>query len=1161
MAFNGKTAVILRRLRTSKNAFNDVFSYVRSLAPTELKRSIHDLSEKLADKSLLFGNPFPEKFRDLLDWRNLYQGPDRKDLIVAAAELSFFSKQLNNFVVLQTRFDRNLLAKNYDICGTVLDEVEGAFGVSLWLLEMRLSLLELQEGVEGQKKLANRLLDDPDINPHCKTMIYMFSLKAERNVTSERYFSTLSSKVAAPKTPYTHGHYLYFHLGFFSPIEPVDIHTVLLFERGSSIIDRYLTFIRVSQLIISRNDFHLRPALDTALGFIEKTIVDEKVANLCIATRHEYSSVKDGGVDITVSGAAFLRALDEYTTGNYGSVLDQCDEGIGDNEIIALADVVTRAAARTASSTKSSCIDNYALIFDQYYSLLIKRATDTTAHDQLIKIVQMFSKASWSAELFHKVLKEVPRNQGSVSGSDSIFADLNGSNFSPKLVSFYTKKHATSTKFSALQFELIKNSLTYKFLRLTNSSEADKARSFEVLGIPTSRALKYLAYDAIDAQDFISAETYLSQIFLHGDILDKQDAAAALIKTLIEANQLDNAAELAATVLIEHPNWHRKIPLTTLLDRIDSLARVERHALTKKIYLPVCYGLYSMFYGADRDEIKTIATEEFLAWTNARRPSVLKNLGISVEPKILIFFLANVCRLDTLDSHIEFENTPDVENERIRVLQWLIELDEKNKSQYTDEIAAITQRQLLLKGVQTVDKSKIYVDVEGVKLSVVKELPDLYARFQSLPNVGNTNVDDLVLQLTQTLLSTKAGLVKFLVPKNERLSALKDFYSDVRDRFVSSNEYGLDVYLSVGIRHGTLSGQLRSVFESEHLVTQKDSEGQYARNDYWISDLSNENPVDEKLIEAADRVLSDFSSVVDAEIGKLRNSIIQIRTEDKKSSGLFDFSITNEEIVALNDRITPDMQLSETIDILLGQLWEKTDISLAQVRTYLTTEFKHSFTSRINACVMELSAISIAGETQRLRNAFVSARTRLQNEVDNIATWFTREAQSSATPFEITYAIDVALEMVKRCYPQRTLNLTQRVGENVPLAGSTLPSLVYVLFFAFDNIMEHCGDQNADPTANINCTISGKTLSIELCSKIYNQIDVEKENERLTDFLKEIEKVTTSDRVRREGGTGLIKIAKTIRIDFHSQLKINFSYQDASTFSLALSIEGGKIFV
>jgi hypothetical protein len=566
-----------------------------------------------------------------------------------------------------------------------------------------------------------------------------------------------------------------------------------------------------------------------------------------------------------------------------------------------------------------------------------------------------------------------------------------------------------------------------------------------------------------------------------------------------------------------------------------------------------------MFYGTDKDDLKAIAVEEFLIETKSYRPSNLRSIDLHIPGRVLIFFLQNLCKVDILDSHIEYDSTLEVENERIRILLWLIEIDERQKSQYTDEIAAIAQKQLLRKGVETIDKSKIYVDVEGVKTTITKDLFDLYQRFKSLPDQGGSNVNDLILQLAEALSSKGAGLVKFVVPRNERLAALRDLYLAVRDRFVSSNEYGLDVYLSVGIRHGTLSGQLRSVFEAEHLVTQKDDQGNYAQNEYWLQELNLDEESKPRVFTAVRDLLCGFSAFVDQHIAILRNSWIQVRTEDRNPTGLFDFRISNDEIVELNKKIASDMDVDEAADLMIDDLWRKTDQSLSTIRELLTGNFKSLFTQEIDACLANLSEVKGSADVHRLRNAFITARTRFQNEADDIGAWFTRGSKLSTAPYVLSYAIDVALEMVKRCYPQRTLQLDLRLQVDPQLSGETLTGMVNVLFFALDNIMEHCGNATS-PEASLTCSASTSSLLLVIDSRVYKSVSLEAENQRLSDLRSVIEKATTSDRVRREGGTGLLKIAKTIRTDFHSKLSIDFGFQSKESFRLSLKISSGKVF-
>ena len=72
-----------------------------------------------------------------------------------------------------------------------------------------------------------------------------------------------------------------------------------------------------------------------------------------------------------------------------------------------------------------------------------------------------------------------------------------------------------------------------------------------------------------------------------------------------------------------------------------------------------------------------------------------------------------------------------------------------------------------------------------------------------------------------------------------------------------------------------------------------------------------------------------------------------------------------------------------------------------------------------------------------------------------------------------------------------------------------------------------------------------------------DSVDLPKE--KLALLLNEIQQAAMPDKVRREGGTGLLKMAKTIRIDLHSQLEMDFGFSGIQTFDLQLRVKGGRI--
>jgi hypothetical protein len=143
MAFNGKIAALTRKLRTSKTPFYDVFFHLRSVPSNELGRTLRNLRAELRDESVIFGSPFPKHFGELVDWNHLFKAEPTRDFVVAAAELSLFAREINDFISLQRVFERSVLAKAYSEAEAILADVERRFGVSLWLLESRLALLEL----------------------------------------------------------------------------------------------------------------------------------------------------------------------------------------------------------------------------------------------------------------------------------------------------------------------------------------------------------------------------------------------------------------------------------------------------------------------------------------------------------------------------------------------------------------------------------------------------------------------------------------------------------------------------------------------------------------------------------------------------------------------------------------------------------------------------------------------------------------------------------------------------------------------------------------------------------------------------------------------------------------------------------------------------------
>src|SRR5262249_40848239 len=128
---------------------------------------------------------------------------------------------------------------------------------------------------------------------------------------------------------------------------------------------------------------------------------------------------------------------------------------------------------------------------------------------------------------------------------------------------------------------------------------------------------------------------------------------------------------------------------------------------------------------------------------------------------------------------------------------------------------------------QQVERTKIYVDTDGIKRQAEKTLRDGYIRLMATLSDGAPSSErvELMRKVQRILSEVNADGIKVLfpdLPANESDVQFERLVHEVMRLLISSQEYGLEAYLSTRVRHGTMGNQLRSAFELQSLVTQRD---------------------------------------------------------------------------------------------------------------------------------------------------------------------------------------------------------------------------------------------------------------------------------------------------------------------------------------------------
>ena len=1098
-------------------------------------------------KTVAFGPVFPSSLREIHEWSDLYDQSAEQSMLWIAASVRCFKDRVRAFLKLEREFGDLTLAGRHVDAGAVLDRVEAELGNSVWLLESRIANLELQGGVKDQKQFVKMITEDETVPSSIRTIAYYTSYRAEASVTADRYFETVLKafpEEAEDENSSTPN--MIFRLAFFSRQSFLHIKPILVFEGRAALVDRYLTLVRVIQLVFSdsRHSNSQKLARGAALA-LAHSVEDPRLEAV----------LRFSGALETLPGhrcLQFLDSLDKYTIGDYVGVLSSPASSFDVVSRIAAVEIRAKASLRAEMGppTKVSPVGlDVGRIESLLTTALAKGQDCLEAHASLLKLVLLIPQSNWAGDLFGCLSREFRQISEDRRGRYSLFGQFNGSPASPRLFA-----RAVRPPQWIVQRSDTHGKVTYQLLNAVERGGFDEIVKLRGL-IPEARLAKYQAIAHLNSANPHLAAAELVGLLSSRIPLDREDAIEGLVRCLQMGSAPLEVFDRLVVELAENPGFLTRIDVIGMW----AFARANfrsggplQRSMAVPVLCDICYGKV----GTITDGERAALFEDYLNRTGAMRPTRVDVPPDDVGRRLFVQLLRRLAVPAVLDSHIEYESSQQVEDERVAVCQLLTTLDVDRAVAYSDEIARITRAQFIQRGVRQVEKSKIYVDIAGLQSGLRASARDLFERYRSLPILSSPDLGNLVLRIGKEL--NKRG-VKLLVslPRNERAAAFNELFWTIRDRFVSSNEHGLDVYLSVGIRHGTLAGQLRSVFEREGLLGRRSAEGTFVPPQRWtncFSDLS-----DAPALETLSDELERFSDGVDSQIRELRDKFIQINSETKPNEGWFDFRFTTSDLFRFEARTQQIEDFDAFSDVVIDFLWQRTEINLSRIRSGLTSGIRGGFEALLDKLNEVSSQLPVSMGRMQFQAAIARVRPMMQSELASIAAWFTRHGTGDADPYRIDTALDIARTMFDRCNPAKRLQLTvPLVSEARMLNGRTLPGMVDIFYLLLDNVGKYGrGEDGSELRCDLHYTIAANSIEVTLENPVDELISRDKRSQ-VQMIVKEVELDSDRERVKREGGTGLLKLAKIVRVDFGSELRLSAAYPRKDLFKVSFSAIGGK---
>lgn len=1063
-----------------------------------------------------FANPFPNTLQELRP----YSAPRPRSLVTEFRWCYYCLEphisRLSSFNQLREEIETAFIAGQKDQCFDLLASLEQEYGTSIWLLKRKVAFLQHFEGLEQQKNFSEEIKGKESLNSIIPYLIHYVSYRSEPTVSpitfEVSYESLLLDLQLGPEiTPY-----LRHHITGVSP-STHELAAMLCIETAGTAIDAYEMFVAVAQIVVANDQQALYPSIVPILQKLSIELNDIRLSRLLFfATDNNY----EGAIRPT-SNDNFQFLFRSHEKSFPFIKPKVVDDGFSVSRLIAALTIVV-----ANSPGESLEVPVSHEIFNSIKSILL-------GSDERIKAAAVLQRTVWAldgscaANLLRLVLDWSENARLDARGQSEWIKGIVGLGqlspfefwwiLDPSLRARYVGTFAREgTKFQPwLLFE-----------------DDEFSRPFTDLDVSANPLLAWRAVNQLlrTGDDFL-ALTIAKELLKEENLFLKKQAVRAIPHCLHNLGKIHECICFLAEQAISDPSLKPVLPTK---DVFDSLTDEEKASMAGSLDFAVFTDLYVSRSPLDLAYLRSFAAEDFLSENSLERPSELRNHTNSYQHSLLIYFLRNMCIESVMDSWVVFSGSQEVATERASICQLLSELDSDNREEYQAQIRDIMRRLTLSKRLREVEQSKIHVDTSSVKIVARQTLLESFNRYMDFVRTGMSPEEKSILLDTRKRVARGdiESLLSDAFPRNEMTELFESIVARLRDEFVSSSQHGLDGYLSVRVRHGTLAGQLRGPLEAENLVTLCDSKsGDYKTNTFWPETLDLKDNTEITILQDA---LSEFTASFDALIEEMKSSWLQIK-KAPEGLGLIDFTLLRPEVNYLSTGVREDMSFDAFLEYVFTYFFsEKLEPSLMRIRQDLQNRAK----PQVNSMLLKLQTTvedALGTETTcSLRSAIGRARGQIQNVLDRITEWFRLStAEMLREPFSIEEAVNIGTASIRASCPdfQANLKLSEEL-QNFQISGS-LPSFVDLLFLVFENAVRH-SQLFPSPVVDITVSLSGDILCIHAENELGAGVSGAGSLDKVELIRNNLKFNVFSPYVKMEGGTGFYKMQKILHHDFLS---------------------------
>ena len=1117
------------------------------LKTSPIRLVAHVFQSTPLQRGKLIGRPFPQRVRDI---SCPIPSPCTDDLESevkwSAALFVRYADELRELLSAVRAATRALLLGEYDDARAHLEQIHSKFGYSLWWIKLTLLLEELDSGLEGNRRTKNALAKDaPNL---VRLFLHFFSQQSEATVSAEDYYDTLNAFLSPDAIGEPLASYYGFRLGSRSRPTITILPELLNYEESHSLLDRYFVWCQVCRLWFTENIPQADDEVGQAILAVAKSVNDVDASFLAALVDHS----------MAIEGELFAgvyQTVDAYTRG-------ECAESLAASQMLLasypecfeLYELMVKSSLQLQSAGTSSLpAESIAAAVANSIAQVLQRSDATQEHLRLLRRLgcRLHSTSlSPAIEAFvqQHSTDEVPLRldvQTSLAGSvptPRVFATL------------YTGQEAL-TVLEKLIDAAPQNAATQLFLADQHAIQRVDEQACPYPPLPEVRRIRHQAYVEEKLAQFESALRLYEQMsaIVDDTSVYYADVRAGALRCLFKLGRLPECLRMLADSCAKQPHLISGAMLAEVLSRYSL---DDTTILVGNIAWPILEATAQLLRASpvDSDRLHDFL-DDFLSSHECRKPTELLQKQDLFAKDELNFLLRDVCTTTVLQSSIWYDSQEEVEKERIQLCRWLAENDEPSP-RFLEEIADLTRVAAIRDLVHEADRSRVYVDTAGIVGSLPEVTHERAYRCASLFLLRDDTLKQCLDLVGFELSALTTGRVVF---HDEGFKLFVSLFTELKDLFLGSTQYGLDANLSQRIRHGTLAGEIRAHFESHHLVTYMGQDGRYTDPTHWLERLA---PLQSGSAAALTDAVTQLSESVDALIAIVRNEWIQIRADDGGSEmAMFDYNFTDDELyqayASLELAGIEDQEdaVEAVFEKIFETLWSRTDANLDRVRYAILNVLRDDLFNLIQHFEQKLVTTIGDGATADLRTAVTSCRTAIGNGLLHMSEWFRSRVKQRVPDFHFQFAhlADALTGVVAQYCGPTQVECVPEVDAGLSVPGKAFRGIWDILFILLDNVAKH----SACVKTSAELRVSGDAGSISIC--VASGVDPSVAMETLQESASSLSELHRApedlEATRQEGGSGHVKLQKILRYDLGCpDYSIRASVSDKHVFTVSVTM-------